>query len=168
MGSNPSNLKGDSLPIESVSWNAVQEFITKLNTITGKVYRLPTESEWEFAAGGGSYMGQKYAGTDMDADLGEYAWYKENSNMMIHPVATKKPNALGLYDMSGNVWEWCSDWLGNYSKESQVNPIGAPAGVRRVNRGGSCRLNNTARSRGGYDPASFNNRTGFRLALSGK
>ena len=136
MGSNPSNYKGDNRPVEMVSWNACQEFITKLNALTGRTFRLPTEAEWEFAARGGSFSkSYKYAGSD---DIGDVAWYGYNSNDMTHYVATKSPNELGLYDMSGNVYEWCQDWYGSYSSSAQTDPTGPESSSNRVvYRGGS-------------------------------
>jgi formylglycine-generating enzyme required for sulfatase activity len=137
MGNNPSNLKGDNLPVENVSWNDVQEFISKLNQKTGKQYRLPTEAEWEYAARGGTQSrGYKYSGSDI---LSEVAWYKDNSGKQTHPVGQKKANELGIYDMNGNVWVWCSDWYGNYNSSSQTNPKGPSSGSSRANRGGSWR-----------------------------
>lgn len=137
MGSNPSKFKGDNLPVEQVSWNDCQEFIRKLNSITGKNFRLPTEAEWEFAArGGNNSRGYKYSGSN---DIGSVAWYDDNSGYETHPVGHKSPNELGLYDMSGNVWEWCQDWLGDYSSSFQTNPTGPTGptpGFYRVYRGG--------------------------------
>ena len=116
MGSNPSHFKwldGDH-PVENVSWYDVQEFIKKLNEITGKEFRLPFEAEWEYAARGGKKStDKKYAGSD---DIDEVAWYKDNAEGHIHAVANKKSNELGIYDMSGNVWEWCEGLTGNYEK----------------------------------------------------
>ena len=113
MGSNPSYFKGDNLPVESVSWNDCQTFINRLNSYTGRNFRLPTEAEWEFAARGGNYSRHyKYSGSNY---IGDVAWYGDNSGNRTHPVGTKQANELGLYDMSGNVWEWCSDWYGSYS-----------------------------------------------------
>jgi len=166
MGSNPSYFKGDNLPVESVSWNDCQSFIRKLNQLTGKSYRLPTEAEWEYAAGGGEDYRTKWAGTDNESSLGDYAWYYANSGSTTHTVATKSPNRLGLYDMSGNVYEWCSDWKGDYSSNSQTNPTGASSGSIRVSRGCSwfyraqyCR----SASRHGGTPVNRYNDLGLRL-----
>ena len=134
MGNNPSYFKGDNLPVECVSWDDCQKFISKLNSLTGQNFRLPTEAEWEFAARGGNNSNHyQYSGSN---ELGDVAWYYGNSGRKTHAVATKQPNELGLYDMSGNVWEWCSDWYGNYSS-SQTNPTGPNSGSNRVHRGGS-------------------------------
>ena len=138
MGNNPSRFKGDNLPVEQVSWDDAQEFIKKLNRLTRKKYRLPTEAEWEYAAGGGSTNRTKWAGTDVESSVANYAWDESNSGNQTHEVATKLPNSLGLYDMSGNVYEWCNDWYGSYSSNDQVNPAGASSDSFRVNRGGSC------------------------------
>ncbi|MCF2580243.1 SUMF1/EgtB/PvdO family nonheme iron enzyme [Prevotella stercorea] len=152
MGNNPSNFKGDNLPVEMVSWDECQEFISKLNSITGKTFRLPTEAEWEYAARGGKKSrGYQYSGSNNLADV---AWYEDNSGSKTHAVGSKQANELGIYDMSGNVWEWCQDWYKGYSSSSQVNPTGANSGSNRVFRGGSwfdaarscrssCRSNNT-------------------------
>jgi len=168
MGSNPSRFSGDlSRPVESVSWNDCQTFITQLNEMTGKQFRLPTEAEWEFAARGGNLsQGYKYAGSNT---IGDVAWYFSNSSYTTHPVATKAPNELGLYDMTGNVWEWCQDWYGAYSSVAQTNPTGPTSGSRRVNRGGSwgsgaryCRVSN----RYNYlNPSDASDYRGLRLAL---
>ena len=135
MGSNPSYFEGDNQrPVENVSWNDCQKFIKKLNRLTGKEFRLPTEAEWEYAARGGKYSrGYKYSGSN-NAD--EVAWYDSNSGSKTHPVKTKKDNELGLYDMSGNVWEWCNDRYGGYQSYSQTNPTGPSEGESRVLRGG--------------------------------
>ncbi len=139
MGSNPSSFKGDMNPVEEVSWNDCQEFIKKLNQMTGKNFRLPTEAEWEFAARGGNKSKHtQYAGS---SSLDEVAWYYDNSGSETHPVAQKKPNELGLYDMSGNVWEWCNDWFGYYSNTPSTDPQGPTSGSGRVSRGGSWRYN---------------------------
>ena len=135
MGSNPSTFKGNNLPVEYVSWNDCQTFINRLNNYTGRNFRLPTEAEWEFAARGGNYSCHyKYSGSN---NIGDVAWYYNNSDSRTHPVGTKQANELGLYDMSGNVCEWCSDWYGSYSSYSQNDPTGPNSGSYRVIRGGS-------------------------------
>ncbi len=165
MGSNPSNFTGDdNLPVERVSWKDVQEFIQKLNALTGKTYRLPTEAEWEYAARGGKKsQGYKYAGSNT---INKVAWYEKNSGYKTHPVGQKQPNELGLYDMSGNVSEWCQDWYGSYSSFAQTNPTGPTSGSYRVLRGGSwgsdagdCRV----AYRNNLNPSIRNNHYGFRL-----
>jgi formylglycine-generating enzyme required for sulfatase activity len=135
MGSNPSYFKGDNLPVEQVSWSDVQEFIRKLNAQTGKTYRLPTEAEWEYAARGGAQSRRyNYSGSNT---IGDVAWYEANSGDTTHPVGQKSPNELGIYDMSGNVMEWCSDWYGDYDSSSQTNPTGPSSGSDRVVCGSS-------------------------------
>ncbi len=134
MGNNPSHFKGDNLPVEQVSWEDAQKFCQKLSQRTGNPYRLPTEAEWEYACCAG--MMGAYTGT-----LDEMAWYKQNSDGTTHPVGQKKANAFGLFDMHGNVWEWCQDWYGAYTSISQANPTGPQEGKCRVLRGGSW-LNN--------------------------
>lgn len=166
MGDNPSSFQGDNLPVENVSWDDIQEFIKKLNQLTGKTYRLPTEAEWEYAARGGKMSkGYKYAGSNNISDV---AWYTNNSSSHTHPVGQKQPNELGLYDMSGNVWEWCQDWYGNYNSSSQTNPTGPASGSYRVLRGGSwgyiagdCRGSYRYR----YNPSNRSYDYGFRLVL---
>jgi formylglycine-generating enzyme required for sulfatase activity len=176
MNNNPSVFKGDDLPVENISWNVIQEFLNKLYQQTGEKYRLPTEAEWEYAArSGGASTGSateyKYAGTN--SNFGDYAWYDENSNDKTHPVAQRKPNGLGLYDMSGNVQEWCSDiYDKSYYKNSPAkDPKGAKSGSSCVLRGGSwfmnvafCRLSN----RNFNFPQSRYNDIGFRLAMDKK
>ena len=164
MGSNPSEFKGSKHPVEMVSWNDCQDFIRKLNNLTGQNFRLPTEAEWEYAARGENNDDTKYAGSD---NLDEVAWYNENC-LQTHDVATKRANSLGIYDMSGNVWEWCHDWYGDYRSSSQTNPQGPSSGSHRVHRGGSwisyarlCRVSN----RGNYDPVNRISLLGLRLAL---
>ena len=168
MGSNPShNKQGGDYPVECVSWNDCQEFIEKLNARTGLKFRLPREAEWEYAARGGNRSkGYKYAGSD---NLDEVGWYDENSGFHTHPVGEKKANELGLYDMSGNVFEWCQDWYGDYSSEAQTNPTGLQSGRIRVLRGGSfwgiarlCRVS----YRYGVDPGIRFDGLGLRLVLS--
>ena len=139
MGSNPSEFSDNlNRPVEKVSWDDCQAFIAQLNQLTGRTFRLPTEAEWEYAARGGKQsQGYKYAGSD---DINEVAWWgvsPDSPDHGTHPVATKKANELGLYDMSGNVWEWCQDWYGNYNSEAQTNPTGPATGTNRVYRGGS-------------------------------
>ena len=167
MGSNPSYFKGDNLPVECVSWNDCQTFINRLNSYTGRNFRLPTEAEWEFAARGGNYSRHyKYSGSNY---IGDVAWYTDNSGSRTHPVGTKQANELGLYDMSGNVYEWCSDWYGSYSSYSQSNPTGAASGSFRVGRGGSwyfiARLCRSS-YRVNYSPGSGDYDLGLRLVLS--
>ena len=167
MGRKPSRFKGDNRPVEQVSWKDCQKFITKLNSLTGQKFRLPTEAEWEYAARGGKKSkGYQYSGSN---NLDEVAWYGDNSSSHTHDVATKQPNELGVYDMSGNVWEWCQDWKGSYSSTSQTNPTGATGVLRRVCRGGS--WNFGARScrssiRYGYSPNDAYDTLGLRLVLS--
>ena len=175
MGTNPSSFTGDlQRPVDQVSWEDCQEFIARLNAITGKAFRLPTEAEWEYAARGGSKSRNNiYAGSD---NLDEVAWYYFNSYAQgidspdygTHVVGVKRGNELGLYDMSGNVNEWCADWYGNYTEDAQTDPVGPESGLRRVTRGGGwystpadCRT--TFRN---YEaPGSRNYALGFRLAL---
>jgi sulfatase modifying factor 1 len=143
MGSNPSKFTGDRRPVEQVSWDDVQEFIVKLNTRTGKRYRLPTEAEWEYAARSGGKQ-EKWAGTSDVNLLGNYAWYKDNSGQETHVVGQKLPNGLGLYDMSGNVWEWVQDFYGDvyYEGSPKDNPHGPKLGSNnRVLRGGCWFMN---------------------------
>lgn len=158
---------GANYPAYNVSYEDIVEvFIPRLNAITGKSYSLPTESEWEFAArGGNKSRGCEYSGSD---NIGDVAWYTGNSSSRTHEVGTKSPNELGLYDMSGNVWEWCSDWYGSYSSSSQTNPTGPTSGSYRVLRGGGwysfaqyCRVS----YRHYYDPVNRDYSRGFRLAL---
>ena len=135
MGNNPSYFKGGNLPVEQVSWDDCQEFLSKLNSITGKKFRLPTEAEWEYAARGGKKSrGYQYSGSN---NLSDVAWYDRKSNNKTHAVGTKQSNELGIYNMSGNVCEWCQDLFEEYSSSSQVNPTGANSGSHRVFRGGS-------------------------------
>jgi formylglycine-generating enzyme required for sulfatase activity len=167
MGSNPSKFKGDNLPVEQVSWNDCQTFINRLNSYTGRNFRLPTEAEWEFAARGGNYSRRyKYSGSNY---IGDVAWYTDNSGNRTHPVGTKQANELGLYDMSGNVWEWCSDWYSLYSSYSQSNPTGPNSGSARVERGGNwCGLARYCCSshRSYYAPGNSFDDLGLRLVLS--
>ena len=168
MGSNPSKFTdSDQLPVDCVTWNDCQDFVTKLNELTGEKFRLPTEAEWEFAARGGmKTKNYKYSGSD---NIDEVAWYKGNAGDAPHPVATKAPNELGLYDMSGNSRELVSDWYGNYQSTAQVNPTGPSTGTNKVERGGSwyhdakyCRISSRYYSK----PTDKFTNVGFRIALS--
>jgi len=165
MENNPSYFKGDrNLPVERISLNEIQQFITKINALTGKKYRLPTEAEWEYAARGGKLSkGYKYSGSN---NANSVAWYMGNSNSKTQPVGTKEPNELGIYDMSGNVFEWCSDYYGNYTADSQIDPLGPDYGNLRVTRGGAhgigtgyCRVS----FRFGSSPNTIVQDLGFRL-----
>ena len=166
MGSNPSQFTGDlNRPVESITWNDCQEFITKLNQMTGKTFRLPTEAEWEFAARGGNMShGYKYAGSNT---LNDVAW-SQNYVDTTQPVGQKTPNELGLFDMSGNVWEWCYDYYDTYSNAAQTNPMGPTSGSERVARGGAF-FNGESGQRVWYRnhtlPTDSADGLGFRLAL---
>lgn len=164
MKTNPSNVRGAKLPVETVTWNEAVAFCTRLSKKEGRKYRLPTEAEWEFAcrAGGSG----PYAGTGRAQDMG---WSNED-RVNTQPVGTKKPNAWGIYDMHGNVEEWCSDWYGEYSRTEQIDPQGPTSGFFRVIRGGSylnpasnCRCAKRMRAPSSM-AASF---LGFRVALEG-
>jgi formylglycine-generating enzyme required for sulfatase activity len=171
MGNNPSFFKscGGDCPVEQVSWNDIQEFINKLNRITGKNYRLPTDAEWEYACRAGTTT-KWYCGDDESCVDGT-AWYGENSGDAPHPVGEKEPNAWGLYDMAGNIWEWCQDWYdaNYYAVSPSTDPQGPDSGTKRVWRGGGwnyatsfyCR--SSFRDR--YYPEDGFNFAGFRLAL---
>lgn len=166
MGSNPSGFKGKKLPVSSVSYNDCKQFIEKLNVMTGQDFRLPTEAEWEFAARGGNQShGYKYSGSNY---LDDVAWFDENSGSETNTVATKRPNELGIYDMSGNVLEWCSDSYAKYTSSPQTNPRGG-SGSMRVRRGGGwdcdarvCRVS----FRDDYYPDNSSSNLGLRLVLS--
>ena len=175
MSSNPSNFKGGNLPVEKVSWMDCQSFIEELNRLLsnelgGKRFALSTEAQWEFAArGGNKSKGYKYAGSNK---IGDVAWYEDNSGGLTHPVAQKKPNELGIYDMSGNVWEWCQDWYdeGYYCTSPENNPQGPADGEERVYRGGSwfniaegSRVSFRNKNTPGYDSSSCC--IGLRLCL---
>ena len=165
---------GDNYPAYNISYEDCQQFLTKLNQLTGQTFRFPTEAEWEFAAKGGTKsQGYTYAGSNT---IGDVAWYTVNSSNEntsspdygTHQVKTKEANELGLYDMSGNVWEWCADWHASYSSGAQTDPTGPTTGSVRVNRGGSWRSTATncrVASRGGYPPSNRSGGLGFRLAL---
>ena len=169
MGNNPSSFGNcDACPVELVSWEDIQVFLTKLNNRSGGArYRLPTESEWEYAARGGqSSRGYVYAGGNT---IDHVAWNESNSSDKTHPVKGKSANELGLYDMSGNVWEWCSDWYGDYPHLAKVDPRGPASGSDRVLRGGGwgrgagyCRVS----FRGSSAPGNGSDAYGFRLCSS--
>jgi formylglycine-generating enzyme required for sulfatase activity len=135
MGMNPSDVKGATNPVEMVSWNDATEFCKKLSEKTRQAVRLPTEAEWEYACRAGTKTAFCFG--DADTGLGDYAWYDGNSGSKTHPVGQKKPNAWGLYDMHGNVWEWCADWYADYPKGAVTDPQGPTSGASRVLRGGS-------------------------------
>lgn len=169
---NPSSIKNcDDCPVDNVSWNGVQTFIEKLNQKTGEKYRLPTEAEWEYASRSGG-EDEKWAGTNRELELEKYAWYGSNWKKGYKPVAQKASNGLGIYDMSGNVWEWCSDWYGdNYYKNSRrYNPKGPPSGIHRVFRGGCWKngIRDIRASARHHSPSGgrYNRYIGFRLAIT--
>ena len=173
MGNNPSHFKGPRRPVDSVSWYDCQEFISKLNSLTGKDFKLPTEAQWEYAARGGKKSkGYKYSGSNFIQDI---AWCRYNSGGETHDVGTKIPNELGLYDMTGNVGEWCADWIESlynlYRVSSQTNPVGPASGFHRVVRGGSWRDGFVGSyldifyDRLGVVPSDCYYENGFRLCL---
>ncbi len=168
MGDNPSSFKnGGNYPVEKVSWDDAQDYIGKLNQRSGRTFRLPTEAEWEYAARSGGKK-EKYSGGD---NIKSVAWYNQNSDNKSHPVGTKQPNGLGIYDMSGNVGEWCQDWYSDkyYSNSPRNNPPGPSSGLDRVPRGGSWYdLRGDVRSafRYGLTPGLRYDMIGFRLVLS--
>ena len=143
---------GDDKPAWALTWNDTQEYISKINAHTGKNYRLPTEAEWEYAArGGNKSQGYVYSGSN---NIDEVGWYSLNHDSeLLHPIGQKKPNELGIYDMSGNAWEWCSDWYGSYTDAHQTNPPG-PTGIYRIIRGGS------------FDCSAFHSRNATRGHIS--
>jgi sulfatase modifying factor 1 len=173
MGNNPSQIKkGGNYPVENVSWDDAGEFARRLGRMTGLKWRLPTEAEWEYAArSGGKKL--KFAGTSDERRLDDYAWHEGNADGVTHPVGEKKPNGLGLYDMSGNVWEWVQDRYDRdyYRQSAHKNPKGDPFGINRILKGGS------ARTGVGFLRASYRDYVapdtrgacfGLRLALSAK
>lgn len=171
MGSDPPLLRFedcDDCPVERISWTEGLTFINKLNELTGKEYRLPTEVEWEYACRAGSST--EYCFGDEEVTLGEYAWYSANSDNMTHPVGQKKPNSWDLYDMHGNVWEWCQSWHGPDANDMPTGPTGPPTDSQKVRRGGS--WSNAARycksANSDSRPKEYRNfNLGFRLASSG-
>lgn len=167
MGNNPSYIQQDDYPVDQVSWEDCQDFLVKLNSMTGKEFRLPTEAEWEYAARGGQQSkGYKYSGSN---NLGDVAWFTMNSDERPHAVRQLQPNELGIYDMSGNVWEWCQDWFSYYEKTPLTNPKGPDAGQYKVIRCGCWTSNRDGcRIAFRYRASSSDccNYLGFRLALS--
>lgn len=165
VGNNPSYFKncGTACPVEKVSWLDTQEFISRLNAMTGRSYRLPTEAEWEYACRYDAREQLYCGGNDIDA----LAWYDGNSGRMPHPAGLKQPNRLGIHDMSGNVWQWVADWYDNYPSGKAINPQGPPTGQYRVCRGGSWNLAPLylgATFRFSQDPGFRTYQLGFRLA----
>ena len=180
MGVNPSHFKGAENPVENVSWDDAVEFCRKLSQLpaekaAGNVYRLPTEAEWEYACRAGTTTKFSFGDDDSEGrwfwylELGDYAWYRENSDNKTHPVGSKQPNAWGLYDMHGNVWEWCQDWHGDDPSGAVTDPAGPASGSFRVIRGGSwydsaedCR----SAYRSARSPSIPYDYWGFRVCLS--
>jgi formylglycine-generating enzyme required for sulfatase activity len=171
MGKNPSgfNRCGPDCPVENVSWTMIQDFVRKLNTTSGKQYRLPTEAEWEYAARSGGKK-EQWSGTDSEALLTDYAWFAKNSSEMTHKVGQKKPNSLGLHDMSGNVYEWCQDLYKEdyYATSPKNSPSGDSNGMLRAMRGGSWQdseFDQRTAARGRDETDGSSNANGFRLLL---
>lgn len=169
MGENPSKFKGSAnLPVESVSWTEAQEFAMRLSQMTGRRFRLPSEAEWEYAARGGSKSQRNpYAGCNRN-QLDNHGWYCVNSDGATHAVGQLQPNELGLYDMSGNVAEWCQDWVEAYTPEEQTNPRGPRQGENRVLRGGHYNSTSaacTVYDRGWYLPSGKYELYGLRLVM---
>ena len=165
---NPSWHKGAQLPVHQVSWVDCHRFILRLNAITGKKFRMPTEAEWEFAARGGLYSkGYTYSGSNGIDNVG---WSNHNSKNVPHKVGLKVANELGIYDRSGNVWEWCQDWYDSYGKKPETNPTGPEKGTERVYRGGAFNTNSDVANRVTYrrslNPKESSQNIGLRLACS--
>jgi len=167
MGTNPSKWVGENIPVNKVTWAECQNFISALNKLTNHTFRLPTEAEWEFAARGGNRsQNYTFAGSN---NINEVAWYLDNSDSTLHAVGLKKPNELGIYDMTGNVCEWCNDWANNYPEEAVTNPTGPTTGNYRILRGGSYCWETylcAVYYRHWEDPAIRYNNIGFRLAFT--
>lgn len=170
MGSNPSTFKQSRKPVDGIGWYDCETFIYNLNTQTGRKFRLPTEAEWEFAARGGNYSkGYKFAGSN---NVDDVAWSEGSDDSGTHIVASKQANELGIYDMSGNVWEWCNDWFGDYTSASIKDPQGPSSGTHHVRRGGSwwhkksfCRVSSRAKASLSADKDEGGSTFGLRLAL---
>lgn len=169
MGDNPSrHALGDDYPVDGVTYLDALRFCEKLGEITGRRFSLPTEAQWEYAARGGHKAPKQQTPYVGSANIGSVGWYDHNSARTPHPVAQKQPNALGLYDMSGNVWEWCLDWYDDYTSAPQTDPAGAASGAMRVSRGGSwCNGSRFARlsNRDSSFPTSGNDCLGFRVVM---
>jgi formylglycine-generating enzyme required for sulfatase activity len=168
-GTNPSHFKGADLPVDSVSWEDATRFCKMLSDKTGKVVRIPTEAEWEYACRAGSTT-RYFHGDDPDSEeLADHAWYEVNAGRKTHPVGLKKPNAWGLCDMGGNLWEWCQDfYAGPYEDKSVTDPKGPAAGGIRILRGGcweTGRLSCRSTNRGGMIPGRATSRFGFRVVV---
>ena len=170
MGSNPSKFKGAKNPVEQVSWEDCQKFLEALKErVSGQTFRLPTEAEWEYACRARSKTDYSYG--DSPDKLRDYAWFNDNSEKQTHPVGQKKPNPWGLYDIHGNVWEWCADWHGEYSGKSATDPTGSATGSARMLRGGSWSDRAaTSRSANRYDyaPANRSSYHGFRVVVGAR
>lgn len=166
MGNNPSHFKGDNQPVEMVSWNDAVAFCERLSQMEGKTYRLPTEAQWEYACRAGTKS--RYSFSDDDSNIDIFCWHYKNSNNTTHEVGQKSPNPFGLYDMHGNVEEWCSDWFGFYMDETITDPTGFPTGKRRVVRGGSW-IREPANCRSAWrkakTPDFYAHNIGFRVIL---
>lgn len=168
MGKNPSHFKGANLPVEQVSYSDALEFCKRLSEKTGRTFTLPTEAQWEYAARGGQKAPETpelYAGSN---NIGDVTWYEGNSGGKTHPVASKAPNAIGLYDMTGNVFEWCLDWYGSYKGTDVADPQGPDNGKERVLRGGSWRgdpKNCRVSYRFNYGPDHNRFNLGFRVVM---
>jgi formylglycine-generating enzyme required for sulfatase activity len=166
MGNIWSNFKGIDLPVDAIPWSQAVEFCQRLSEREHETFRLPTEAEWEFANRAGSTTAYSFG--DDRSSLAQHAWYNSNSRHKTHPVGRKKPNAFGLYDMHGNVWEWCSDWYDEYIVDSIIDPTGPSEGCSRILRGGSwfstldlCRSAN----RGWNTPNIRDDDVGFRIVM---
>jgi formylglycine-generating enzyme required for sulfatase activity len=172
VGINPSVFKGESRPVESVSLDDAEWFCQRLERLpeersAGRIYRLPWEAEWEYACRAGTTS--EYSFGDSEGDLGNYAWYDENSNRVTHPVGQKRPNPWGLYDMHGNVWEWCQDWYRDYVAHAVDDPRGTVHASHRVSRGGCWRQNaeySRSACRYRWTPSDRYDHLGFRVVLN--
>jgi formylglycine-generating enzyme required for sulfatase activity len=178
IGSNPSSFAGDTNhPVEQVNWTEANNYCAQLTARertagrlpSGWAYRLPTEAEWEYASRAGSTNRFSFGNDPGYTQLANYAWYSVNSGGTTHAVGGKLPNRWGLYDMAGNVWEWCSDWYGNYPGGNVNDPQGSVSGLNRVFRGGNwydTASNGRSAQRNGYDPSARSSGIGFRLVLA--